>query len=139
MAAVRPTSISTHMPYLAKDKLYETEKPYGADFPVDQYVGSRSSNWLFDDQKILVHDIRGLDPPTLAKNGFCFLKVKTTLKEDEATNEQTPAMKQFLQEIEKTLYRQFPEYSRIELTDFQVRLRQLHSRYYRLSLIFLAS
>jgi hypothetical protein len=33
--------ISTTLQYLARDKLYETEKPYSADFEVEEHNGAK--------------------------------------------------------------------------------------------------
>ena len=110
----------SHIPYLARDELYLKEKPYGADFPVYHIKDSNPSNHIFDDRTVTIRDIRNVTSPTLERNGFCFLKSDIKLSEDEASENDTPTMKLFLHEIETLLQKEFPEYSRVEIMDFQV-------------------
>lgn len=113
--------INTYLPYLAKDEIYTKEKPFGADFPVDRFQGSQLANHVFDNKQVIIHDVRNAKSTSLEINGFCFLKAETSLKATEATNTKTEAVEAYLAEVERILYNKFPEYSRIEVMDFQVR------------------
>lgn len=115
-----PRDIVAHLPYLARDKLYESVKPFGADFPVHHFPGSELSNHVFDHQQVVFHDLRGDIPLDLNVNGSCVVKAKTSLTAHEATNERTPSLERYLREVEVALYENFAEYSRIEVMDFQV-------------------
>lgn len=119
-AQAQPQDVQTQLPYLARDELYVREKPFGADFPVDHFPGSQFANHIFEVHDVTVHDVRGTEPPSLERNGFCFLKAKTSLTAAEASTSQTPAVTAFFEEIEQVLYERFPGYSRIEVMDFQV-------------------
>ena len=114
-------TVHTTMPYLARDRLYSTEKPFGADFRVDHLKGSQSANHIFERSSVAIHDIRKVRKPILEQNGFCFFKAATELKAEDATNEENTPTRQYLQDIQRILYERFPEYCRIEVMDFQVR------------------
>lgn len=120
MAAASVREIQTSLPYLARDKLYDVEKPFGADFPVDRFDGGTLANHKFDSHPVVIHDVRGSYEMTLEENGFRFIKASTLLTAADATNARTPAVDRYLNEIEVLLYAEFPEYERIEIMDFQV-------------------
>jgi hypothetical protein len=120
MAQVIAREVYTHMPYLARDELYNEEKPFGADFPVDHFEGGELAHHIFDNKAITGHDVRGREPPALDRNGFCFIKAPTSLTAAGATNSLSPPVAKYLGEIERILYKTFSEYSRIEIMDFQV-------------------
>ncbi|KAK2601552.1 hypothetical protein QQS21_004870 [Conoideocrella luteorostrata] len=116
--------IDTYLPYLVRDELYDKEKPYGADFPVDHFKDSKLSNHEFEKFPMVIRDAQPVRHSfNLDTNGFCFLRADTSITPDLASNAQTPALTKYLQEIEKLLYHKFPEYARIEVMDFQVRKR----------------
>ena len=112
----------TSIPYLARNELYKREKPYQLDHTVARPDGVDFTNHEFDRYSVTVEDLRHGPKPLIEQNGFCIVNAKTTLSADHASNERTPAMTKYLDEIEKLLYRQFPEYSRIEVLDWGVRL-----------------
>jgi hypothetical protein len=120
MAQVMAREVHTQMPYLARHEIFDREKPFGADFPVDHFQGGQLANHIYDNQAITVHDIRRGKPPALDLNGFCFIRAPTSLRAAEATNLRSPPVEKYLGEIERILYEAFPEYSRIEIMDFQV-------------------
>lgn len=114
--------VETSIAYLARDELFLKEKPYGADFPVDHFEGAKLTNNNFHSVPVVIRDARGRENTfTLEKNGFCFLQAKTSLTAEDASNDTTPIMAKYLEEIEKILYKSFPEYARIEIMDFQIR------------------
>ncbi|KAH6988112.1 hypothetical protein BKA56DRAFT_630060 [Ilyonectria sp. MPI-CAGE-AT-0026] len=119
-----PRDVNSHMTFLARNKLYQTEKPYTTDFPVDDIEGAKMTNQIFDTQPVLFHDARvAKEPLTLDQNGFCFAKAKTSLKAEEATPEKTELMEQYLQEVADILQDKFPQYKEVKSLDFQVRRR----------------
>ena len=120
MATCCIREVQTTLPYLARDKLYDNEKPFGADFPVDRFEGAQLANHKFESCPVVVHDIRGAKSATLEENGFQFVKASTSLSAVDADNTRTPAVDRYLKEIEVLLYENFPDYERIEVMDFQV-------------------
>ncbi|KAF4997491.1 hypothetical protein FGRMN_3855 [Fusarium graminum] len=52
------TFVKANIPYLARDELFKHEKPYGADFAVDEIDGASITNYVFDTRPVLVHNIR---------------------------------------------------------------------------------
>jgi hypothetical protein len=120
MAATSICEVQTSLPYLARDALYDHEKPFGADFPVDRFDGAHGANHTFDSHPVVIHDVRGAKPLCLEENGFQFIKASTSLTAADATNTKTPAVAKYLIEVETLLYEKFPEYERIEVMDFQV-------------------
>lgn len=116
-----PRDVNSHMTFLARNELYQTEKPYTTDFPVDEIEGAKMTNQIFDTQPVLFHDARvAKEPLTLDQNGFCFVKAKTSLQAEEATPEKTELMEQYLQEVADILRDKFPQYKEVKSLDFQV-------------------
>ncbi|KAK1770187.1 hypothetical protein QBC33DRAFT_530329 [Phialemonium atrogriseum] len=121
-----PQDIETFIPFLSKEDLYKVEKPYGADFPVDNIEGAKITNHIFDIHPVRVHDVRGspheLD---LERNGACFIKAGVSLKAEEASITMTPAMEKYIADVLTTLQKKFPGYVEIRLMDFQIRKRSV--------------
>ena len=77
--------VQSTISYLARDKLWDTEKPYIADFPLDAIKGAKITNQIIQKHLATIHDVRGSQRTfTLEKNSFCFLKAKTSLTADTA-------------------------------------------------------
>jgi len=112
--------VNTYLPYLSRDEVYNKEKPFGADFPIDHFQNSKIANHIFEKVPVVIKDARQKKSFDLNTNGFCFLEEKTSLTAEQAANTTTAAVASYLQEIERILYKNFPEYSRIEIMDFQV-------------------
>ncbi|KAI4287470.1 MAG: hypothetical protein L6R35_003276, partial [Caloplaca aegaea] len=115
--------LMTSIPYLARSPVYEREKPYQMDHTVHRPDGIGFANHELERHPITVLDIRNRQKPSIERNGFCIVKANTTLSADQASNARTPAMSKYLDEIERLLYREFPEYSRIEVLDWGIRKR----------------
>lgn len=109
------------MTFLKRDELYQSEKPYATDFPVDDIEGARMTNHMFDTHPIIFYDAKMIKEPfALDRNGFCFIKAKTSLRAEDATPERTELMEQYTQEIADILKDRFPQYQEIKSMDFQV-------------------
>ncbi|VUC30708.1 unnamed protein product [Clonostachys rosea] len=120
-------TITSEIPFLARSDLYKTEKPYGADFPVDGIKGASITNHVFDIVPITFHDARQLNVPlSLEPNGCCFIKAKTSLVAEDATNKMNEAMSGYVQEVVDIVKRNFPQYVEVKFADFQVRKRSAH-------------
>jgi hypothetical protein len=118
-----PRDISSYMTFLSRHELYQTEKPYATDFPVEDIEGANMTNHIFDTRPITFHDARFVKEPfALDRNGFCYIKVQTSLQAEDATSEKTEQMRQYMQEIADILRARFPQYQEIKAMDFQVRI-----------------
>lgn len=77
---VVPRGVSSYMTFLSREVLYQTEKPYATDFPVDDIDGATLTNHIFDTHAIKFHDARtAKELFSLDRNGFCFIKSRTSL------------------------------------------------------------
>lgn len=113
--------ICTTFPYLARDALYQKEKPYAADFSVEN-SDVVLTNHIVDFMDLIVSDARpqrGLF--SLQLHGFCFLQARTSVGTHNAGDEQF-VEETYFDEIEAVLHDNFPEYSRLECLDYQVSL-----------------
>lgn len=115
--------IESHMTFLSKNALYQTEKPYTTDFPVDGIEGAKITNHKYDTQPVIFHDARvAKESFALDRNGFCYIKAQTSLSDQDATPERTELMEQYMQEITNILRDKFPQYQEIRFMDFQVNI-----------------
>ncbi|KAI0448369.1 hypothetical protein F5B21DRAFT_497736 [Xylaria acuta] len=113
----------TTIPYLKRDPLYKKIKPFSASFRVENVTEEQSSNHMFEYKPAVVHDVRGHESDfDLDTNGFCFMKQSTFLTSEKANNI-AEHQEQYFDEIAEFLYRAFPQYSRFECMDLQVRKR----------------
>lgn len=117
----RSEDIMSFMPYLAKSDIYQREKPYGADFPVDHIEGATMTNHAFEIHPVRFRDIRNRkEDLNLDTNGACLIKARTSLLAEEASNSATPAMKRYVDDVLRLLQQKCPEYVEIRVMDFQV-------------------
>jgi hypothetical protein len=113
-------NIRTQVPYLRRDSLYGKEKPYVADFSVDHVPNAKSSNQLFEFQEHTIIDAQPLRSTlALHRNGFCFLREKTSLVTNDADDPEF-VQTHFWDELESILRKAFPEYDRFEYLDHLV-------------------
>lgn len=116
-----PRDVNSYMTFLSRNELYQTEKTYATDFPVDELKGAKMTNHIFDIHPITFHDARkAKESFALDLNGFCYIKAKTSLQAEDATSERTELMQQYMQEIAGILRDKFPQYQEIKPMDFQV-------------------
>lgn len=116
-----PKDVRSYMTFLSRDGLYQTEKPYATDFPVDEIDDAKMTNHIFNTRLITFHDARAAKESfTLNQNGFCFIEAKTSLQAEDAASEKTEIMEQYMQEIVGILRTKLPQYQEIKAMDFQV-------------------
>lgn len=108
--------VPTTLQYLARDKLYEVEKPY----TVIGTAGARSTNYIFANEPVTIQVIRDDDEFKLDTNGFCVIRSSINLDPMEALMNPEAAETGHLQELEAILGRHFPEYVRWEPLQFVV-------------------
>ena len=119
--------IDTTVQYLARNKLYETEKPYAADFEVNEEAGAQKTNHIFSTQRVWINTIEAPDDFDINTHGFCVIKAKTDLKPEDALKKPEEVEAAYLNEVKAILHKRFPEYSRLEGIDFVVSARASHS------------
>ena len=112
--------MQTSISYLAQDPIFDVEKPFDTDVPVDHITRARASNHSNDERDVTVIPI--IDPAEwdLEKHGFCFIKAKTGLKAEDALTRKREVQKDYWYEIEALLHEYFPQYSRIDCYDCTV-------------------
>ncbi|OBT61250.1 hypothetical protein VE03_09670 [Pseudogymnoascus sp. 23342-1-I1] len=111
------------MSYLARTLLFETEKAFDTDFPVDNINGARRTNHETDERVVKLHEVKDPGYWDLNVHGFCILNAKTHLDPHDAFTKKKEVQKAYWYEIEALLHEKFPEYSRIESYDCTVRKR----------------
>lgn len=121
-----PKTFDSHVelrfPYLARDPLYQKERPYVTDFAITDSANGKASNHVFEFTNLVVHDAQAVRSQfSLRENGFCFLREPTTLTTTNA-HDVNYIEEQYYTEIEDVLHRNFPAYARLECLDHQVRL-----------------
>ncbi|KAI8949996.1 putative CmcJ-like methyltransferase [Xylaria longipes] len=112
--------LETKVRYLARDDLYRVEKPYSADFAVDEQSGAKRSNMITTDRHVQVVPVTSRDVFDINLNGFC---IDTNLTLEEALERPEEAELEYQAELELILHKHFPEYTRFEGLDFVVRRR----------------
>jgi hypothetical protein len=107
--------------YLARDKLYETEKPYSAEFEIDDQSGDvKKTNYFISPQSVTINEIGPSDTFGLDIHGFRILKAKTELRVEVALASPQTVEAAYLEEIKSLLQNHFPEYRRLEGMEFVV-------------------
>lgn len=118
-ANVRNMDIQTNFPYLAREVLYQKQKPFATDF-IPKVPGFPLTNHVFEFMELVVQDAQPFrDRFSLERNGFCFLSSSTMLKSSDA-NDAGVVEGLYYAEIEAALHKKFPEYSRLDCLDHQV-------------------
>ena len=122
----KPKHVHIRLPYLLRDDLYLKEKPYTTDFSVENISGAEATNHRFDYQELFIRDAQGQRKDfTLEKNGFCFLRSRTSLTSRNADDEKY-VREEYFNQLEEILHATFPEYERIEYLDHLVSMTGLH-------------
>jgi hypothetical protein len=103
--------------HIARDPLYETEKPYAADFSVP-----KGSNHVFDVKSVVIKDVRSSENNfTLDKNGFCLLESPTSVTfESLGSKGSDSSILSYYQEMESLVLKRFPEFSKVVVLEHQV-------------------
>lgn len=114
----RQINMETKIPYLARSPIFQTEKAFDTDFPVDDVISARKTNHETDERAVKVHDdTKHWD---LDVHGFCVLKAHTHLDPHNVFTSKEKVQKAYWYQIEALLHREFPEYTRIESYDCTV-------------------
>ncbi|KAI7288788.1 hypothetical protein KC343_g1093 [Hortaea werneckii] len=119
--------VHSQMRYLARDKLYQSEKPYSADFETDELNGQRKSNFILELCNVDVSPMTSLSGFDMDVNGFCVLEEDTSLTFEDAATRPEQAESEYQRQLEQILHKHFPVYTRLEPLDFVI--RQRHPRF----------
>ncbi|KAF2722640.1 putative CmcJ-like methyltransferase [Polychaeton citri CBS 116435] len=119
--------LQTQIRYLVRDELYQREKPYAADFEVDEQDGAQKSNFIIENHDVQIMPVTHHDGFQLDVHGFCVLKENTSLTLEDAIDRSEQVELQYQAQLEQVLRKHFPKYTRLEALDFVVRKR--HPRF----------
>ncbi|KAI1655691.1 hypothetical protein F4813DRAFT_381965 [Daldinia decipiens] len=115
--------METSIQYVARTSNLESEKAFSTDIPVDHVEGARRGNTRPDHRPVTVTAIENSDEFKLDVYGFCVVHGSTHLDPDLASINKKAVQNAYWHEIEATLHKNFPRYSRIEAFDLTVRKR----------------
>lgn len=113
--------VAATLRYLARDEIFESEKPYFAEFNVKESDGVKKTNYVFTSESVTIQAIKPSDNFDLDHNGFCVITAKTSLDAADALRDAEAVEESYLLELVDILSRHFPEYKRIEPIQFSVR------------------
>jgi hypothetical protein len=117
---IQPFAVKTTIQYLARDKIYETEKPYSTDFEIEERPGVRKTNYILTSQPVTVTTIDDANRFSLDQHGFCVIRHKTCLTVENALQRPCTMELDYVEELEAILQKNFPEYTRFEAMEFVV-------------------
>lgn len=113
--------MNAYVRYLSRSPIYDKEKAFSTDFPVDHVEGARRTNHELDDRLTTVTAISNVSQWKLDVNGFCVLRAETHLSLQDIYTKKRDVQGAYWYEIEAILHRHFPQYSKIEAFDLTVR------------------
>lgn len=114
--------METHVRYIARSPIFDTEKAFHIDFPVDhvKIPGIRRKNHESDERPVTVTPIEEPNHWKLDVHGFCILREETHLDPHDVYTKKKEIQDAYWHEIEAILHKHFPRYSRIEGFDLTV-------------------
>ncbi|KAL6409840.1 hypothetical protein AUP68_06238 [Ilyonectria robusta] len=112
--------METHVRYLARSPIFETERAFSTDFPVDHVDRARRTNHEVDDRPVTVAPIEDPSQWKLDVHGFCILHAETHLDPQDVYTKKKEVQGGYWYEIEAILHKHFPQYSRVESFDLTV-------------------
>ncbi|KXX77253.1 hypothetical protein MMYC01_204944 [Madurella mycetomatis] len=122
MTESHESKVHVPLPYLVRDPLYKTEKPYAAVFDVSDIPDAKATNHVIDLFEQDVHNARHLPPFSLQENGFEFIKHQTCLDAGDF-DDWDLVYDKFRVEMEAVLRSRFPFYKSILYLDHTIRKR----------------
>ncbi|KAK3382104.1 putative CmcJ-like methyltransferase [Lasiosphaeria ovina] len=112
--------MDTRIRYLSRSPLFETDKAFSTDFPVDHVEGARRTNHEAEHRPMSITAVEDPSHWELDVHGFCFVHAKTDLAADNVYKNKKEVQAAYWYEIEAILHKSFPQYSRIESFDLTV-------------------
>lgn len=113
--------METHVRYLARSPIFEKEKAFSTDFPVDHVKGAEQTNHEADHRPMTVAAIADPSHWKLDVHGFCILHAETHLDPHDVYTKKREVQDAYWYEIEAILHKHLSQYSRIECFDLTVR------------------
>jgi hypothetical protein len=117
--------VETTLLYLARDDLYRSEKPYSAEFAIEEVEGVQKSNYILSEEPVTIQAVNasatgmhGSNTFQLDVNGFCVFEATTHLDAEAALERSGAAEVEYLEELKIILRKRFPEYTRLEALEF---------------------
>lgn len=117
--------VETTLLYLARDKLYDVEKPFSAEFTIEEAEGVQKTNYILSEVPVTIQAISpsatGVHSSNrfrLDVNGFCVFEDTTHLDVKAALERSGAAEAEYLEELKVILRKRFPEYTRVEALEF---------------------
>lgn len=123
--------VGSKLQYLARDKLYEVEKPYSVEYEIEDSIGVKSTNYILATEPVTIHAIGPSDTFELDTNGFCVVKAKTNLNVQDALTRPEAVESDYVSQVKAILHERFPEYEKIEVFEFVVCTVQVSFSYLR--------
>jgi hypothetical protein len=102
--------------FLARDKLFEIEKPYSLRFPPDGDLPQ--SNIKREKFRVVVNDLRKGEPPALEQNGFQIMNMESAMRYSDFDDEER-IKSLYLPEVEAALLKELGA-RRVHVMDFAV-------------------
>jgi hypothetical protein len=115
-----PHKMQTTISYLARDTIFDKEKPFDTDVPVEHIPHARASNHKNDERDVTVFPVTCPADWDMETHGFCFINADTGLTAEDALTKKKEVQEEYWYEIEALLHERFPQYSRIECYDCTV-------------------
>ena len=116
-------NVESDISYYSADKRFETEKPYNTTFSVAGIDGAATSNHVYDNQRIIFHDVRDELVPLLDVHGFTFVKASTALQLSDFDKQEVVQSK-YYEELKDMLQLNFPQYRAFAFFDYEVTSRK---------------
>jgi hypothetical protein len=118
--AVVSKDIPLLLPYLARDELFQREKPYSSVFDVGDVPNAKPSNHIIELHPKTIRDGRPQHRDfKLHTNGFQIIRAPTGIDPDKALDK-TFLARTYVPQMRAILRKQFPEYKSIRFIDYQV-------------------
>ncbi|KAK0728334.1 hypothetical protein B0T26DRAFT_672878 [Lasiosphaeria miniovina] len=95
------------MVYLARDELYTVDKPYSAEFDIEEIDGVQKTNFIIITEPVTIRPIRQSGSFDLGRNGFCIIREGTNINVVCAISNPGAVEASYLTELETILSRWF--------------------------------
>ncbi|KAK3372249.1 putative CmcJ-like methyltransferase [Podospora didyma] len=116
-------AIDATVHYIARDEAYKAEKAFDTGFPVSHIPGARQTNHRVEPHGVKVHQIRDPSRYALDVHGFCVIRADLDINPHDAVTQLSEIQFSIWDKLERILERDFPQYTRIESYDLNVRKR----------------
>jgi hypothetical protein len=116
LTIVASRDVEASLYFLARDKLFEIEKPYSLRFPPDGDLPQ--SNIKREKFRVVMNDMRKGEPPTLEQNGFQIMDMESAMRYPDFDDEER-IKSLYLPEVESALLKELGA-RHVHVMDFAV-------------------